>query len=68
MFCNIMLWIDASELINFETKYPYMHRFGISCNTWIWSSSKVFSMLVMAILPHALLSTSRIMLSTLSLK
>ena len=34
MFCNIVFWVVASELINFEIYYPYIYRFGISCNTW----------------------------------
>ena len=28
MFGNIMFWIIASELINFEIKYLYIYRFG----------------------------------------
>ena len=28
MFCNIMFYIVASELIDFEIKYFYMYRFG----------------------------------------
>ena len=68
MFCNIMLWILASELINLEINYPYMYHFGRSCNTWIWSLSKALSMLGIAIIPHVLPSPSRILLSTLSLK
>ena len=68
MFCNIMLWIVASELINLDINYPYMYFFGRSCNTWIWSFTKVLSMLVMAIIPHAFISASRILLSTISLK
>ena len=68
MFCNIMFWIVASELMNLEIKYLYMYGFGRSCNTWIWSLSTVLSMLGMAIKPHELPSSYRILLSTLSLK
>ena len=68
MFCSIMFWIFASKLINFEINYPYMYRFSISYNTWIFSLSKVLSILGMSIMPHAFLSASRILLSTLSLK
>ena len=65
MFCNIMFWIFAYELVKFEIKYPYMYRFGTSCNTWIWSLSKVLSMLGTVIIPHELPSSSRILLSLL---
>ena len=68
MFCNIVLWVDASELIEFEINYPYMYIFGRSFNTWIWSLSNVLSILGMAIIPHALTSSSRALLSPLSLK
>ena len=65
MFCNTMFWIVGSELIKFETKYPYMYYFGISYNAWIWTLSKLISMLVMSIMPHAFPSAYRIMLSML---
>ena len=68
MFCNIMFWVLASELINFEIKYPYMYFFERSCNTCKWQLSNMLSMLGMAIIPHLLTSASRILLSTLSLK
>ena len=54
MFCNIVFWIVAAELINFEIKYPYIYLFGISCNTWIGSLSEMISMICMYIIPHAL--------------
>ena len=28
IFCNIMFWIVASELINLDIKYPYIYCFG----------------------------------------
>ena len=65
MFCNTMLWIVASELIDFEINYPYMYRFGRLCNTRIWSLSKVFSMLGTTTMPYALYSSSSIILSQL---
>ena len=68
MFCNIMLCIVASELINCEIKYLYMYCFGRSCNTCIWSISKVILMIGMTIMPQKLPSASRIPLSALSLK
>ena len=68
MFCHIIFWVVANELINFDMKYPYMYRFGRLCSTWIWSLSKVLSMIGMEIMPHALPSVSRILLSPLSLK
>ena len=68
MFCNIMFCIFATELINFEIKYPYIYRFGRSCDTWIWSLSEVISMIGMEIMPYALTSASMILLSMLSLR
>ena len=32
MFCNTTFWIVASDMINFEIKYPYMYCFGRLCN------------------------------------
>ena len=68
MFCDIMFWVVASELIKFDIKYPYMYHFGVSCNTCIWSLSMVFSMIVIEIMPHVLLLSSNIILSMLSFK
>ena len=68
MFCYIIFDIFASELINLEIKYLYMYLFGRSCSTWIWSLSKLLSILGMEIIPHAFLSASRILLSTPSCK
>ena len=45
MFCNVMFWIVASELIKFEIKYPYMYHFVRSYNAQIWSLSNVISLL-----------------------
>ena len=67
MFCNIMFWVVASELIDLEIRYPYIYLFVRSCNTWIWSFSRVLSFIGIEIIPHALSSASRILLSTLSL-
>ena len=55
-------------MIDFEIKNPYIYCFGRSCNAWICLLSKFFSILGRSIIPHALTSESRIIISTLSLK
>ena len=34
-FFYVVLWVDASEPIVFDIKYPYIYLFDISCDTWI---------------------------------
>ena len=51
MVCNIVLCIVASEPLDFGIEYPYMYRFGIFCNIWIYLLSKVLSMIGIEIFP-----------------
>ena len=65
MFCHIMFWIFASGPIGFDIKYPYMYHSDRSCNIWIYSYSKVTSMVGIEIIPRAFPSVYRVMLSML---
>ena len=51
MVCHIMFWILFSEPINFDIKYPYMHCFGRSWNTWFYSFSNMISITGVGIVP-----------------
>ena len=66
MVFRVILWVVASEPIDFEINYHYIYCFERSCDTQVYSFSKVVSMTGIAIIPHILPSVYRIISSYLS--